>query len=95
MGIANEESKNLIDAVFRQLVPKRTINVDCPAALQLVRLTFRPLFCNYGNMQQRAEARSSLSESVLADVVLEELKKQSQNGCRLCSLDALDAEEWD
>jgi hypothetical protein len=44
-------------------------------------------------MEKRAEARSSLSESVLTDAVLEELKKQSQNGCLLCSLDVLDGEE--
>lgn len=46
-------------------------------------------------MEQGAEVRISLSESVLTDAVLEELTKQSQDGCLLCSLDALDGEEWD
>lgn len=58
-------------------------------------LDLRLYFCNYGIMEQSAEARTSLSESVLTDAVLEELKKQSENGCLLCSLDALDEEEWD
>ncbi len=34
-------------------------------------------------------------DSVLTDAVLNELKKQSVNGCLLCSLDALDTEEWE
>jgi hypothetical protein len=46
-------------------------------------------------MEPASEARSSLSESVLTDAVLEELKKQSENGCLLCSLEAWDEEEWD
>jgi hypothetical protein len=46
-------------------------------------------------MEQGAEARTSFSESVLTDAVLEELKKQSENGCLLCSLEAWDEEEWD
>jgi hypothetical protein len=49
-------------------------------------------------MEPGAEARTSLIESVpsvLTDAVLEELKKQSENGCLLCSLDAWDEEEWD
>ena len=42
-----------------------------------------------------AASGSSFGESVLTDRVLGELKKQSANGCLLCSFDALDAEEWD
>ena len=38
---------------------------------------------------------SSFGESVLTDRVLDELRKQSANGCLLCSFDALDAEELD
>ncbi len=34
-------------------------------------------------------------DSVLTDAVLSELRKQSADGCLLCSLDALDGEEWD
>lgn len=34
-------------------------------------------------------------DSVLTDAVLSELKKQSADGCLLCSLDALEGEEWD
>jgi hypothetical protein len=41
------------------------------------------------------QQRNSYVDSVLTDAVLSELKKQSANGCLLCSLDALDAEEWD
>jgi len=32
---------------------------------------------------------------VLTDSVVEELKRQSANGCLLCSLETLDEEEWD
>lgn len=38
---------------------------------------------------------SSFVDSVLTDAVLSELKKQSANGCLLCSLDAWEGEEWD
>jgi hypothetical protein len=46
-------------------------------------------------MKRGIDAPDSLSESVLTDTALEELKRQSENGCLLCSLDALDEEEWD
>ena len=46
-------------------------------------------------MQAMTEALPVLSESVLTDAVLEELKKQSENGCLLCSLEAWNEEEWD
>lgn len=39
--------------------------------------------------------RDSFVESVLTDAALDELKRQSANGCLLCSLDALDEEEWE
>ncbi|MDQ2839575.1 MAG: hypothetical protein M3Y72_00735 [Acidobacteriota bacterium] len=39
--------------------------------------------------------RPSFVDSVLTDAVLCELKKQSVNGCLLCSFDAWDGEEWD
>ena len=32
---------------------------------------------------------------VLTDAVLDELKKQSPEGCLLCILDAFDEEDWD
>lgn len=41
------------------------------------------------------EARDSFGESVLTDRVLEELKRQSVNGCLLCSFDAWEEEDWD
>lgn len=34
-------------------------------------------------------------DSVLTDAVLAELKKQSENGCLLCSFDTWNEEEWD
>jgi len=46
-------------------------------------------------MEPDTEVQPSFNESVLTDSVLEELKRQSENGCLLCSLDALDEEEWD
>ena len=39
--------------------------------------------------------RDSFVESVLTDAALDELKRQSAKGCLLCSLDALDDEEWE
>jgi hypothetical protein len=32
---------------------------------------------------------------MVSDAVLAELKRQSENGCVLCSLEAWDEEEWD
>lgn len=39
--------------------------------------------------------RNSFSSSVLTDRFVDELKKQSPEGCLLCSFDAWDQEEWD
>jgi hypothetical protein len=39
--------------------------------------------------------RNSFLDSVLTDTALSQLKEQSSNGCVLCSLDALDGEEWE
>jgi hypothetical protein len=39
--------------------------------------------------------RNSFLDSVLTDAALSQLKEQSSNGCVLCSLDALDREEWE
>jgi hypothetical protein len=44
---------------------------------------------------EQNEARDSFGESVLTESVLEELQKQSANGCLLCSFDAWDGEDWD
>jgi hypothetical protein len=39
--------------------------------------------------------RVSSMDCVLTEPVLAELKRQAPAGCVLCSLDALDGEEWD
>jgi hypothetical protein len=41
------------------------------------------------------ESSNSSVDSVLTDAVLDELKKQSHEGCLLCSFDTWDDEEWD
>ena len=45
--------------------------------------------------QNSAQYPGVWGESVLTDTVLDELKKQSINGCLLCFFDAWDEEEWD
>ena len=44
---------------------------------------------------QNERGRPALGESLLTDKVLDELKRQSVNGCLLCSFDAWDTEDWD
>ncbi len=39
--------------------------------------------------------RDSYVESFVTDAALDELKRQSADGCLLCSLDDLDGEEWE
>lgn len=48
-----------------------------------------------GASQDNTNPRDAFGESILTDSVLNELKKQSANGCLLCSLEAWEAEEWD
>jgi hypothetical protein len=56
----------------------------------------RAKLSEYGHaLPSGMQQRDSYVDSILTDAVLSELKKQSANGCLLCSLDALDAEEWD
>jgi len=38
--------------------------------------------------------RDSFLDSILTDAALSELKKQSVDGCLLCTFDAWDTEEW-
>lgn len=50
----------------------------------------------YGNISSGStDQRYSFVDSVLTDAVLNELKKQSINGCLLCSFDVWDEQEWD
>ena len=53
------------------------------------------LFCCGHALQNGIYQRDLSVDSVLTDAVLSELKKQSANGCLLCSFDAWDGEEWD
>jgi hypothetical protein len=50
---------------------------------------------NGGVSQNNTNPRDAFDESVLTDSVLSELKRQSANGCLLCSFDTWDGEEWD
>jgi hypothetical protein len=60
-------------------------NVDRPSAL----------VASPRDREAARYGRDSFVDSVLTDAALDELKKQSVNGCLLCELDALDAEEWE
>lgn len=53
-----------------------------------------PFFC-CGISQNNPNQRSALYGFVLTDRVLDELKRQSEDGCLLCSFDAWDEEDWD
>jgi hypothetical protein len=48
-----------------------------------------------GTFQNNTSDCSALDESILTNSVLTELKKQSPDGCLLCSFDAWDEEDWD
>jgi hypothetical protein len=51
--------------------------------------------CGGHALPNGTDQRNSSVDSVLTDAVLSELKKQSANGCLLCSLEAWETEEWD
>lgn len=51
--------------------------------------------CYGDTLPSGADPQDSFVDSVLNDAVFNELKKQSANGCLLCSFDAWDGEEWD
>ncbi len=57
-----------------------------------------PYFGNYRTMEQRDRQtgnQAESSDSMLTDAVLAELKRQSENGCVLCTLEDWDEEDWD
>jgi hypothetical protein len=47
------------------------------------------------NSQSSGDLSKPSVDSVLTDVAVAELRKQSENGCLLCSFDTWDLEEWD
>ena len=51
--------------------------------------------CQDRVLQGRTYQRDLLDKSVVTDRFVEELKKQSPEGCLLCSLETWDEEEWD
>ncbi len=53
------------------------------------------LLCCGHDLPSGTHQRDSFVNSVLTDAVISELKKQSADGCLLCSLDAWEGEEWD
>ena len=57
-------------------------------------LTGEPADCGRSEQNNNYRPASSI-ESVLTDAALNELKKQSANGCMLCALEAWEAEDWD
>lgn len=50
----------------------------------------------YGSVSSGStDQRHSFVDSMLTDAVLNELKRQSINGCLLCFFDTWDEQEWD
>jgi hypothetical protein len=51
--------------------------------------------CGSRTLQSDFSSAGSLTETVLTDSVLTELKRQSSDNCLLCSFDSWQEDEWD
>jgi hypothetical protein len=53
------------------------------------------LCCGQAMLEPDSYQQNSFSGSIVTDTVLSEIKRQSGNGCLLCSLDEWHEEDWD